>query len=494
MVVKAREGFAQARRRARERARLRAEAERPPLTFREFVDLVRPGYRWYRHCVVLADVLQRVADREVKRLMVWMPPRHGKSELISRLFSAYWAYRYPERWVAIGSYGAELAHGLSRSARDFYTRGGGRLKSDAAAVKHWETGRGGGLWACGVDGPATGKGWHLGILDDPIKDAKAAASAVVRQGFKDWYGSVFYTREEPWDDGAEDADGALIVVQTRWHEDDPCGYLLGEEQREDDPEDAERWHIVDLAAIKTGDRREYPPTCTVEPDWREVGEALCPERRPLAKLRRILKRIGAYYFEALFQQNPTPREGDLVQVSRIGRVRVEPAGLPSCRGWDLAASEAPTADWTAGVKVSGPDEDGVWYVRPLRFRAEPGERNRRIRRTAETDGRSTKVRVPEDPGAGGVEAARNLVRALAGFDVTAKRVTGDKFLRFEPFVAQANAGNVRVVDDGSPEGAQAANEYLEELRQAPNGGKDDQIDGTSDAFNELNDETKWEIY
>jgi len=89
-----------------------------------------------------------------------MPPRHGKSETVSRLFSAYYLHRHPERWVAITSYAAELAFTLSRAARDNYLGAGGSLKDDAAAVKHWETGKGGGLWATGVGGPATGKGFH----------------------------------------------------------------------------------------------------------------------------------------------------------------------------------------------------------------------------------------------------------------------------------------------------------------------------------------------
>src|SRR5262245_21262444 len=105
---------AELERRRREHERERQKAD--PITFREFVSKVNPRYRWYRHCKVLAAVLQRVADGELKRVMVFLPPRHGKSESVSRLFSAYFLYRYPYRWVGITSYAAELALTLSRNA------------------------------------------------------------------------------------------------------------------------------------------------------------------------------------------------------------------------------------------------------------------------------------------------------------------------------------------------------------------------------------------
>lgn len=270
---------------------------RRPLTFRQFVDMVNPRYVWYRYCVILAEALQRVADGQCTRLMVFMPPRHGKSELVSRLFTAYYLYRNPDKWVGMNCYSAELAYGMSRNARENYQRAGADLSGDAFASRHWETGYGGGMWAAGVGGSITGKGFHLGIIDDPLKNAEAAQSAIIRNKQKDWLGSTFATREEP--------AGAIIVVQTRWHNDDVAGYWLGME--EDEPE---RWHIVRFEAIKGDvDGDAIPPTCTLEPDFRQPGEALCPERYSLAKLRKMERRIGAYYFGALFQQRPQPAAG-----------------------------------------------------------------------------------------------------------------------------------------------------------------------------------------
>src|SRR5579884_4108582 len=139
-----------------------------PLSFVEWVRQVAPRYQWYRHCQELADVLQRVADGELSRVMIFMPPRHGKSQTASRLFSAYYLYRHPDRFVGLASYAAGLAHTLSRAARDHYRRGGGLIRDDVRAVEHWETPQGGGMWAAGVGGPITGKGAYLALVDDPL--------------------------------------------------------------------------------------------------------------------------------------------------------------------------------------------------------------------------------------------------------------------------------------------------------------------------------------
>ena len=271
----------------------------PTLTFPQFIDLVSNGkYHWYPYCVRLAHILQKVADGDLLRLMVFMPPRHGKSELVSRLFSAYFLYRFPDRWVGVNSYAADLAYTFSRAAKDNYLYADGIIRGDASAVKHWETGKGGGMWAAGVGGPITGKGFDLGIIDDPVKNAEEASSDVMRKKQKDWFDSTFSTREEP---GA-----AIIIIQTRWHEDDLSGYILGKEE-----EEPEHWHVVHFEAIKEKESPEYPETCTVEPDPRKKGEALAPLRYPIEKLKKFANRIGSYFFGALFQQRPKPHEGNL---------------------------------------------------------------------------------------------------------------------------------------------------------------------------------------
>ncbi len=433
-------------------------------TFQAFVRKVNPRYQWYRHCEIIASVAERVASGELSRVMIFVPPRHSKSETVSRLFSAYYLRRFPDRWVGLMSYSSELAYVLSRASQDNYIASGGALNAKAGAVKHWETGRGGGLWAAGVGGPITGKGFHLGIIDDPLKNSEEASSPVIRAKQKEWYQSTFYTRGEP---GA-----AVVIIQTRWHEDDLSGWLLAEEEG-DSPE---RWHIVNLPAIAE-QPRAFPASCTVEPDGRAIGAALCDARYDIERLRRIESRIGGYYFDALYQQRPSAKEGALFKVARLEIVDAAPAGLRPVRAWDLAASLR--GDYTAGVKMAR-GADGLFYVLDVvRGQWSPDDRNATMRQTAALDGRECKIRIAQDPGQAGVDQVQTLTRMLAGYTVRSERVSGAKEVRADGFAAQVNAGNVRLV-----KGAWNA-AFIEELRSFPLGKHDDATDASSDAFAEL---------
>ena len=458
---------------AEERAELDRLLTAPTLlTFREFVDLVNPRYRWYPHVIKLAEALQRVADGEIARLMVFMPPRHGKSELVSRLFTAYYLYRHPERWVGITSYAAELAYTFSRAARDNYLRAGGKFKGDANAVKHWETGKGGGLWAGGVGGPITGKGFHVGIVDDPLKNSEEAASETIREKQKDWYGSTFYTREEP--------GGAIIIVLTRWNEEDLAGHLLAQEEGEE----PERWHIISMAAIKEDEEPTFPATCTLEPDERTPGEALCPPRYPLDKLRRIAKRIGSYFWNALFQQRPRPKDGNTFKRPWFKIAQAAPVEARRVRYWDKAGTQD-GGDWTVGLRMAQTAE-GLYYIEDVvRGQWSPGERDRVIRQTAELDaeqfGSTGAVRQwgEQEPGASGKADAQAFVRLLAGFAAHTEPASGSKEVRAGPLAAQVEVGNVVLVQG-------AWNKvFIDELCDFPTGKHDDQVDAASGAFNKL---------
>lgn len=436
-------------------------------SFASFVSRVNPRFVWYPHVRQLAAVLQRVADGELSRLMIFAPPRHGKSELVSRLFAAYYLYRHPARWVGLNSYAAELAYTLSRNARENYTRAGRKLSDTAWAVRHWESGQGGGMWAAGVGGPITGKGFHLGVIDDPVKNAEEAASELVRARQWEWYRSTFYTRQEP--------DAAVVVIQTRWHEDDLSGRLLAAED-----EEPERWHVVHLEAVKSAAAPTYPATVTLEPDGRAPGEALAPARYDADRLARIAARIGDYYFAALYQQRPRAHSGNLFRREWFEVVAAVPAGARLVRYWDKAGTQGGGAH-TAGLLLA--EHRGVYYVADLvmgQWAAD--ERERVIRQTAERDRAAyghVVIGVEQEPGSGGLESAQATVRNLAGFTVHADRPTGDKVLRAEPIAAQAAAGNVKLVA-GTWNGR-----YLDIVTAFPLGAVRDPVDAQSGAFNLL---------
>jgi hypothetical protein len=285
-----------------------------PLSLEQFIALAYPRYAYHRWARVLIALLQAIADGELSRLIVTCPPRLGKSLLVSKLFPAYFIYRHPHLFAAIASYSGELAYAHSREARHFYRVTGNPLSKDSAAVGNWLTPERGGCIAAGVDGPFTGKGYSLGIIDDPYKGPADAGSARVRQRLVEWIKAVWFLRAEP--QFIDAGQGALqrnlsaqVIVLTRWDHEDLIGWLLQEEAG-DAPHS---WHLLNLPAIAEhpADRQTFPPTCTVEPDWRRAGEALCPERFPLSELLKIRSRSGSYWWQALYQQRPSPATGSI---------------------------------------------------------------------------------------------------------------------------------------------------------------------------------------
>lgn len=434
------------------------------LSFHDFVGRVNPRYRWYPYVEQLSAVLEQVASGDISRLMIFAPPRHGKSELVSRLFSAYYLYRYPGRWVGINSYSAELAYTFSRNARDNYQRAGGTLRTDAYAVKQWETGKGGGLWAAGVGGPITGKGFHLGIIDDPLKNAEDASSLVIRDKQWDWYNSTFYTRQEP--------NAAIILIQTRWHEDDLSGRIITSEI--DEPES---WHVVHLEAVKDDTLPDYPDTFTLLPDGRQPGEALNPDRYPSTKLEKIRNRIGLYFFGALYQQRPRPRDGDMFKREWFEIVHAVPHLERVVRFWDKAGTKDAGA-YTAGV-LMGRARGGYYVLDLIMGQWDASAREGVISQTLAADKAAyghVVTYIEQEPGSGGKESAESTIRNNPGYSIIADRPTGDKATRAEPFAAQAGISNVKLLS-----GAWNSR-YLDILTSFPKGTVKDPVDASSGSF------------
>jgi predicted phage terminase large subunit-like protein len=297
------------------------------LLFKDFIRAAFPSFQFHRLSELLIDLLQQVADGQLTRLIVCCPPRHGKSQLVSRLFPAYWVSRHPELFCAIASYSGELAYAHSREARHYYRITGHALSKDSAAVGNWLTPQRGGCIAAGVRGPFTGKGYNLGIIDDPYKGPEDAKSALQRERLIDWLKSVWLTRAEPGLTATgELLPAAQVVVQTRWDHHDMTAWLL-EQETEENPE---HWTVLNLPAIAEPEAiaLPIPSTCTKVVDWRQPGEPLCPERVPLDVLQRIRTRLGSYWWNALYQQRPSPAEGLLFRKDWIQAPLPVPPGQP----------------------------------------------------------------------------------------------------------------------------------------------------------------------
>ena len=272
----------------------------------KFIRKVFPQYKFYKFHATVIEQLQKVIDGQCDRLILQVPPRHGKSLLASQLLPAAYLLAHPDRYVGISSYSAELAEGFSRKARDYFKDGGGLLNPSSQAVNAWGTDTGGGIWAAGLGGAVTGRSGHLLIIDDPVKNREDAESPRMMEKLNDWYTSTLYTRLEPH-------VGAIVVIQTRWSENDMIGQLLDNEMNVSE-DGRENWTIVDLPALyeDEGDRPPLPSHCPSVVDWREeVGESLCPQRYDEKALRRIREAVGSRDFASLYQQRPAPEGGNL---------------------------------------------------------------------------------------------------------------------------------------------------------------------------------------
>jgi predicted phage terminase large subunit-like protein len=428
---------------------------------------------------LIAQKLDRVVAGNLSRLMIFAPPQHGKSELASVRLPAFWLAHRPDDPIILTSYAASLAYNKSRQARDIlespeYADLFPDIETDRAsrAVDHWELAppHRGGMLAAGVGGPITGHGAALGIIDDPFENWQQAHSQTIRDRVWGWYRTTFRTRV--WE------NGAIVLIMTRWHEDDLAGRLLLDQ--------AERWEVLRLPATgetqEDRDRRNKRlgiPAGQPDPLGREPGEPLCPSRYSAEALAELRDDVGSLAWEGQYMGSPTLPEGNRFKRAWFPIVDAAPAKATRVRYWDLAGSTTEAAKRTAGVRMCGPVE-GIYYVEHVvKGKWSTGERNKNIRQTAELDGRAIQIRVEQEPGSSGLDTIRDLVKLLAGFTMRPDRVTGSKDVRQEPFAAQCEAGNVRLVR-GDWNG-----DYIEEMCAVPNGRYRDQADASAGAFNHL---------
>lgn len=433
-------------------------------TLRQFVRETNPKYRWYRHVEMLAESLEAIVAGDLSRLMVFMPPRHGKSELVSRLFPAYVLAKHPDRWVGLCSYEATLAQDFSRTARDAYTRVGAPLRDDSRAVSLWQTPARGGMWAAGVGGPITGKGFHVGIIDDPIKNEEEAQSETIRAKHKSWYQSTFHTREEP--------GGSEIVVQTRWHEDDLAGWLLAQEAHE-----PQGWTVINFEAIAERPRQSFPVTCPIAEDWREEGDALCPERYTAVQLDTIRRTVGSRVWEALYQQRPSAAAGTIFKRDWWQFYTALPPLGRTIQSWDMAFKDEASSDFVAGH---------VWAREGSRFYLLDRVKER-LSFTASCQAvRSMTAKHPTARGkyiedkANGPAVINALRREIAG--IVGVKPDGGKVARAYAVQPLVEAGQVYLPD---PTIAPWVEDFIRELASFPNGAHDDDVDACTQALNVL---------
>lgn len=459
--------------------------ERVP-DFRDWIETTTQGWTWtWDHQLYVYERLKLVTAGETKRLMIFMPPRHSKSETVTVRYTAWRMINDPKMNVILGSYNQRLANRFSRKIRTL-VGGAIALSNERKAADEWETRDGGSLCAVGAGAGVTGFGADLIVIDDPVKNRSEAESRAFRENTWDWFNDDIYTRLEP--------NAAIILIQTRWHEDDLAGRLLNDMKN-----GGEQWDVVSLPAIADGNPscsegvcassgRDTLPIGRVsacsDPLGRMPGEALCPDRYDVAALRRIEKKLGSYSFAALYQQNPVPLDGGIFKRSWFTRiVDTAPDGLKWFRAYDLAVSTATTADFTASVRCALDKQGNIYIADAYHARIEfPEQRRYVIERMTE-----------EKDTVHGIESAlhgqalvQDVLREtkLFRFSLRSIRTDKDKVTRALVWAAKAEAGKVIVVRGPWND------EFLEEICSFPNGGHDDQVDAMSLAFRMMTERKK----
>lgn len=298
-----------------------------------FATILNPKYSIQAHHRDIAKALHMIERREIKKLLINMPPRSGKTHLVNELFPSWYLGRHPDQHIISSTYSADLSHAISWKAREYF-RGEEfqkifpwvSLADDSASVKHWKTSEKDPGWyvSVWVWGSTTGKGANILLTDDPIKDAEQANSQLIRDKIWEWYNFVMRTR-------FADDQSAEIVVQTRWHEDDLAWRLLKEWD----------WYELKIEAINS--------------EW----ESYWPSKFSTQYLRDLEKRIGPYAWSALFMQSPIVEWNGMFKKEYFHYYDPSnPAVMSNVMKWkiftfvDPAISVKQQADYTAIVTIA----------------------------------------------------------------------------------------------------------------------------------------------
>lgn len=446
---------------------IQVEAQEDLYFFSKYMFKERRKYKWMHnwHHRVVCDALMKVFRGETKRLIINIPPRYSKTELAVINFMAWCFGKAPDSEFIHVSYSATLAANNAFQTRNLVQEEAYlkvfpnlTLRDDSKAKDDWRTSDGGVCYSQGTGGTITGFGagklrdtfGGAIIIDDPHK-ASEARSDTIRKSVIEWFQNTLESR-------TNSPDTPIILIMQRLHEEDLAGWLL-------DGGNGEVWEHLELSAI--------------QPD----GSALWPEKHTIQELNRM-ELAAPYVFSGQYRQRPSPPVGGFFKPDNIEIVDALPSEiLKEVRAWDLASSEN-EGDFTAGPRMVKGKDNIIYIVDMVHGQWGPDGVNRIIKQTAEMDGKKVVIRLPQDPGQAGKSQAKSFITMLAGFSVVVETVSGDKITRAQPFAAQVNVGNVKMLRGPWNK------TLIDELRNFPNAKYDDQVDGLSDGYNYLLDAKK----
>ena len=437
----------------------------------DFVLYVDRNYQMNWHHQLLCEYLDRLAQKEIRRLMVFMPPRHGKSELVSRKFPAFLLGNKPDTSIISCSYASDLASRMNRDVQRLIDSPeyeqlfpnsrlfGKNIRSTARGrylrnsdifeiVNHRGVYR-----SAGVGGGITGMGGEYIIIDDPVKNREEADSATYREKVYNWYTSTLYTRLEK--------DGCILLTLTRWHEDDLAGKLLKASE-----DGADQWTILELPAICEEPIKPY--------DIRREGEALWKWKYDESALSKMKATVGSRDWAALYQQHPTPGEGGTFKREWWNYYKVLPSGLYDyIQSWDCTFKDAQSSDYVVG-QVWARKGSSRYLLDQVRGRMSFTETIRAVRSLSAKWPQAVRKLIEDK--ANGTAVIDVLRKELPG--LVPVEPEGGKIVRANAVTAVVEAGNVFLPD---PSIAPWVHDFVEEHALFPNGSNDDQVDAQSQA-------------
>jgi predicted phage terminase large subunit-like protein len=339
-----------------------------------------------------------------------------------------------------------------------------QLGVDQNQKTYFETTAGGWRLATSVGGRGTGEHPDFIVVDDP-HNVVQSESDIQREAVLDWWDGTISTR-------GRSRGVRQIVIMQRLHERDLSGHILAK---------GAGWDHLCFPMRYEGPDRMLPTSLGASDPRRRDGELLWPALFPEASVVELERDLGSRRTAGQLQQRPAPVDGELFRRHWFNIISQVPLGCQAIRYWDLAGSEG-QGDYTVGVLIAR-DQQAFYVLDVVRGRWSIHSRNERIRETARQDStrglKQLQVWIEQEPGASGMAAAQYLIRFLAGFSVRADKVDKAKELRWEPWAAQLEAGNVFLVQGDWNDA------FIQEHLIAPNGRHDDQLDAASGAFNTL---------
>lgn len=441
-------------------------------SFYDFLRVTAPDMKlnWFNRvlCAKLQQFYEDVVAGLQPRLMIFAPPRHGKSEAASRRFPAWCFGKNPKINFIACSYAAMLASRMNRDVQrimdtpkyqDIFPNTRLNVENVATVagkpLRNSEifeiVGHLGSYRSAGVGGGITGQGFDIGLIDDPVADAQSALSEVYRQSIWEWYQTTFYTRRSPM--------SGIVLIMTRWHQDDLAGRLLQAQL-----EGGEVWDIVRFPAI--AEERE---------EFRDVGEPLHPERYSLASLQATQKAIGSYAWEAMYQQHPSPKGGTIFNRSHWKFWKALPTFEEKIISVDCTFKDLKDNDYVA-IGVWGRKQADKFLVQRLRERMGFSATVMAIRSIRAQHPDCTAILVEDK--ANGSAVIETLAREIPG--VIAINPEGGKVARAYAIQPEQEAGNLWLPD---PTVDHDIETFLAEATGFPSMAHDDEVDQMTQAIN-----------